>query len=83
MTHEQKPESSTKITRDMLIGHQVRTYRHKARGSLYEVQGLATLQINGEHDMTECVVYLDCNFGRMWVRPVSEFIDGRFEVVAA
>jgi len=78
MTHEQKPES---ISRDMLIGHPNRTYRHKARGSLYEVQGLATLQISGAYDMTECCVYCCLTTGKMWVRPVSEFLDGRFEMV--
>jgi|GEM_PF-1955697 len=81
MSDEQKPESARSITRSMLIDPDTRIYRHEARGTLYEVQGLARLQIEGEHDMAECVVYLDLDFGRMWVRPVSEFIDGRFEQV--
>ena len=78
MTDEEKV-----IARDQLIGHPDRTYRHKKRATLYEVQGLATLQIEGPHDMTECVAYWDLQSGRMWVRPVSEFLDGRFERVSS
>lgn len=81
MTHEQKPESVQSITRSMLIDPDTRIYRHKELGTLYEVQGLARLEMDGENFTAECCIYLDLDFGRMWVRPVSEFIDGRFERV--
>ncbi|GAN86393.1 DUF1653 domain-containing protein [Komagataeibacter intermedius] len=57
------------------------TYRHKKRGGLYIVHGRATLQVDGPHDMAECVIYSSTADGRVWVRPASEFFDGRFEEV--
>ena len=54
-------------------------YRHKKRGASYTVMGRATLQVDGPLDMTEMVVYQSNVDGSMWVRPVSEFEDGRFE----
>ncbi|MCP1243276.1 DUF1653 domain-containing protein [Acetobacter lambici] len=56
-------------------------YRHKKRGTQYMTMGRATLQIEGPHDMAECIVYMDTANGHVWVRPVSEFFDGRFEEV--
>ncbi|MFT8445091.1 MAG: DUF1653 domain-containing protein [Acetobacter orientalis] len=57
-------------------------YRHKKRGTTYMTMGTATLQIEGPHDMTKCVVYMDTRSGSVWVRPETEFYDGRFEEVA-
>lgn len=58
-------------------------YRHKKRGTQYMVMGKATLQIEGPHDMAECVIYQSMDDGRVWVRPAAEFFDGRFERVEA
>lgn len=51
------------------------THRHR-KGGLYRVVGPATI----EADMTPAVVYEGRN-GGMWVRPASEFYDGRFTPV--
>ena len=58
------------------------THRHKKLGSEYEVIGEATLKIdttfltNGE----QVAVYRDVA-GKLWVRSVAEFNDGRFETI--
>ncbi len=52
--------------------------RHKKTGGIYRVLfGNATI----EADMTVAVVYQSEIGGRVWVRPVAEFKDGRFERV--
>lgn len=54
-------------------------YRHKKTGRTYQLSMFATI----EATMVEAVVYTarkDFNV-RSWVRPVSEFCDGRFEEV--
>ena len=56
------------------------TYRHKKRGTTYTVMGLATMQIDGSPlDMEKAVIYQSNFDGSMWVRPLAEFEDGRFE----
>ncbi len=54
-------------------------WQHKKRGTLYRLLMRGTLQIEGPQDMAEVVVYQDVDDGRVWVRPASEFFDGRFE----
>lgn len=54
-------------------------YRHKKRGTTYTLMGRAKMQIDGPLDMAEVVVYQSNSDGSMWVRPVAEFEDGRFE----
>lgn len=48
------------------------THRHK-KGGLYRVTGRGVL----EADLSAVVIYDDAA-GQIWVRPVSEFDDGRF-----
>jgi len=56
--------------------------RHKKRGTEYEVLGEADLQTETPlRDYAVVVVYRDPTNGRLWVRPVGEFNDGRFEEV--
>ena len=61
------------------------TVRHKKRGTTYEVlAGLALLQTDTPlSDMAEVVVYRCKETGDFWVRPCSEFNDGRFVMLAA
>lgn len=56
-------------------------YRHKARGTIYEILMFATLQIDGPQDMAQVVVYRDIETQRVWTRPYSDFVDGRFEKI--
>jgi hypothetical protein len=55
--------------------------RHKKRGSEYAVIGHGKIQTDVPlKDYDEVVVY-QSEDGTIWVRPVSEFMDGRFENV--
>lgn len=59
----------------------MRIVRHKKRGTQYEVVGVAELQTATDLvDGSEMMVYRGTD-GRLWVRPVDEFEDGRFEDV--
>ena len=58
-------------------------WRHKKRGTTYEVLFEATLQMmnNQRHcdlDDARCIVYKSLEDGRYWVRLKTEFMDGRF-----
>lgn len=56
-------------------------WRHKTRGSTYEVLARATMQCaDNPLDDAPVVIYRDL-MGYTWVRPESEFLDGRFELV--
>lgn len=58
-------------------------FRHKKRGSTYVVQGVAKVQSSTPlTDGCEVVVYAGPD-GQLWVRPVGEFYDGRFEPVGS
>lgn len=53
-------------------------WQHVKRGSLYEVVGLAMGQGEGI-EMVHLVVYREyASDGCLWVRPLAEFMDGRF-----
>lgn len=52
-------------------------YKHIKRGSVVKIAAIASLQIKDENlDMLPMVVYTHDN--HTWVRPVDEFLDGRF-----
>lgn len=58
------------------------TVRHKKRGGEYMVLGVGKVQ-TGEPltDLTNVVIYQKKDTTELWVRPLAEFRDGRFELV--
>ena len=54
-------------------------YRHRRRGSSYEVVGPATLQTDRPLGDNEKLIVYRGKDGQLWVRAVNEFKDGRFE----
>ncbi len=60
----------------------LRRVRHKKRGSIYSVIGYGFVQTDAPlTDYSEVVVYR-ADDGSTWVRPPSEFEDGRFEEIS-
>jgi hypothetical protein len=56
-------------------------WRHKRRGTSYEVVGMAELQMTTDLvDGSELVVYRGDD-GKLWAREYGEFTDGRFECI--
>ena len=54
-------------------------YRHKKRGTLYEMIGTAELQAEQPQcEHAELAIYLGED-GKLWARNTAEFHDGRFE----
>jgi hypothetical protein len=59
----------------------VMTHRHVKRGTEYRIVACAKVQTDmplGDYD--EVIVYADAE-GKAWVRPVTEFEDGRFAAI--
>jgi hypothetical protein len=56
-------------------------WRHKKRGTEYDEIARGLLQVTLAAGDNEPVVIYCGDDGRYWVRPVSEFEDGRFEVI--
>jgi len=55
-------------------------YRHKKRGTTYQIIGTALVQATTPIPEGTVVTIYQCEqTGAIWVRPTSEFIDGRFE----
>lgn len=50
-------------------------YQHKKTGGLYGFMGMALLESTHE----TVVIYRNLESQRVWVRPATEFFDGRFE----
>jgi hypothetical protein len=64
----------------------VAQWRHKKRGTTYTEIGRARLQQSGQFGPTEgdeLVIYRSDTDGSLWARATSEFMDGRFEALAA
>lgn len=73
----------------------VATHRHKKRGSEYVLIGVGKMQAEDWFDwpdktvameavdMREVAIYRSIDDDSMWVRPVEEFNDGRFETLPA
>lgn len=60
----------------------MRRYRHKKRGTTYELIGGAVLQKSSLlRDEDPMAVYRSEDDGRLWVRSYNEFYDGRFEEI--
>jgi hypothetical protein len=57
----------------------MKIYKHKIRGGYYIRLFHARLQINCSYDMAHCVVYMSLKKPFLWVRPASDFYDGRFK----
>lgn len=58
-------------------------FRHTRRGSSYTVIGRAILQTGKVlNDNEELIIYRD-EHGKLWVRSVEEFCDGRFVSVVS
>lgn len=56
-------------------------WRHKKRGTIYEITGTAILQAAGcPYDDATVVIYRGED-EKVWARPALEFYDGRFERV--
>jgi hypothetical protein len=61
----------------------VKLYRHKKTNGLYQIVRHGRMQCAEPiEDMTSVVVYRDKD-GELWVRPIKEFFDGRFEEMEA
>lgn len=50
------------------------TFRHRKTGGYYDVIAVAEI----EATLATVVVYKAHGDGRVWVRPIGEFMDGRF-----
>ena len=57
-------------------------WRHKRTGGTYVEVHRGHLQASDDLDMAPVVVYRSEADGRVWVRPVAEFEDGRFERIS-
>ncbi len=55
------------------------TWRHIATNSTYTVLGIGTESTNGDREGEERAVYLSHTQGKIKLREVTEFLDGRFQ----
>lgn len=61
-----------KVTHELQQGAR---WRHVKRGSTYRIVALGLLESTRRY----CVVYQEEDGGQIWIRPLAEFLDGRFE----
>ncbi|MBD2653139.1 DUF1653 domain-containing protein [Synechocystis sp. FACHB-383] len=52
-------------------------YRHKKSSGFYRIVGFGLIEATKTHS----VIYESLEDGQVWVRPTTEFFDGRFEFV--
>jgi hypothetical protein len=55
-------------------------WQHCRRGTRYTVLHIGTLQTSEEPGLDDelCVIYQNISHYAVWVRPLTEFMDGRF-----
>lgn len=76
------PEERLRFLWTLFTAIAAKVWKHRARGSVYDEVFRGTLQMSGTtHDMAPVIVYRSVSDGSIWVRKVSEFMDGRFEEV--
>lgn len=56
--------------------------KHLKRGTTYDIIGTAEIQTSGDpiKEGDAVTVYRSHETGKLWVRPLHEFYDGRFEI---
>lgn len=64
-------------------------WRHKKRGTIYEIvtdcaslQCAAEPQFESVYANEDWTVYRNVTTSAVWIRPTKEFLDGRFEPIA-
>jgi hypothetical protein len=56
-------------------------WKHVKSGGEYEIMEMGKLQVKGELDMADCVIYRSLQVsgefkeGSIWIRPVADFVE--------
>ncbi len=50
-------------------------WKHLKTGGEYEIVEFGVLQVKSDLDMSECVVYRNLEDGRIWIRPLIDFLE--------